>query len=60
MMLNVQSLGGSAGYKVCLTEDGFTECCHVESVQSVYKKEVELRAVIRRRAFNAFIETKSK
>ena len=60
MTLYIQSLGGSDGYEVCLKEDGFTECCYVDTVQLVGKTEVELRAAIRRRAFNAFIEAKSK
>jgi len=59
-MLNVQSLGGSDGYRVCLTEDGMTECCFVSSMHLVEEKEHQLRASIRRRAFNAFIEQKSK
>ncbi len=60
MTLHIQSIRGQNGYEVCLTEDGFTECCHVPTVQLVDKTEVELRATIRRRAFNAFIEAKSK
>ena len=43
-------------YEVCLTEDGFTECCYVSSMHLVDDKEHQLRAAIRRRSFEAFIE----
>jgi len=60
MTVLIRSVTGKNYYEVCLAEDGFEECCYVSSIQLAHAKESELRAVIRRRAFNAFIEAKSK
>ena len=60
MTMQLRSTGDGSYYEVCLTEDGLTECCFVSSMHLVREKEHQLRAAIRRRAFNAFIEQKSK
>ena len=60
MTVDLRSVDDGSYYEVCLTEDGLTECCYVSSMHLVDEKEHQLRASIRRRAFNAFIESKSK
>ena len=42
--------------KVCLTEDGFTECCTVSSMHLTQEKEKQLRAAIQKKAMNAMFE----
>ena len=59
-MLDLRSVDDGHMYEVCLEEDGFTECCYVASMHLVSEKELQLRAAIRRRAFNSFIEDKAK
>ena len=46
-------------YEVCLEEDGIRECTFVSSMHLVEDKERQLRAAIKRRAFNSFIESSS-
>ena len=60
MTMQLRSIEDGNYYEVCLTEDGLTECCYVSSMHLVDEKEHQLRASIRRRAFNAFIERQSK
>ncbi len=60
MTFDYRSVDDGNYYEVCLTEDGMTECCFVSSMHLVEEKEHQLRASIRRRSFNAFIEQKSK
>jgi len=43
-------------YEVCLEEDGIRECCYVSSMHLVYEKEGQLRAAIKRKAYQALIE----
>jgi len=59
-MLKLRSVDNDTMYEVCLEEDGFRECCFVSSMHLVDEKEPQLRAAIRRRAFNTFIERQSK
>lgn len=40
--------------KVCLTENGITECCFVSSMHLVHGKERQLRNAINRAAAKAF------
>ena len=60
MTIHLRSVDSGSAYEVCLTEDGLTECCYVSSMHLIEEKEVQLRAAIRRRAFNAFIEAKAE
>ena len=39
--------------QVCLTEDGFTECCFVSSMHLAPDKETQLRKAIQQRAIEA-------
>ena len=39
--------------QVCLTEDGFTECCFVSSMHLAPDKETQLRKAIHQRAIEA-------
>ena len=39
--------------QVCLTEDGFTECCFVSSMHLAPDKEKQLRKMIHQRAIEA-------
>lgn len=59
-MLKLRSVDNDTMYEVCLEEDGFRECCFVSSMHLVDEKEPQLRAAIRRRAFNTFIEAQAK
>ena len=42
--------------RVCLTEDGFTECCTVSSMHLAEEKQHQLRAAINRKALNSLFE----
>ena len=42
--------------RVCLTEDGFTECCTVSSMHLAPKKEKQLRAAILKKSLNRLFE----
>lgn len=57
MTLELRSVGSGDYYEVCLTEEGIRECTYVSSMHLVDEKESQLRAAIRRKAFEAFIET---
>ena len=46
-------------YEVCLEEDGIRECTFVSSMHLVEDKKRQLRAAIKRRALNSFIEAQS-
>jgi len=59
-MLELRSVDNDTMYEVCLEEDGIRECCFVSSMHLVDEKEQQLKAAIRRRAFNSFIEEKSR
>jgi hypothetical protein len=59
-MLELRSVDDGHMYEVCLEEDGIRECCFVSSMHLVDEKEGQLKEAIKRRAFNAFIEQKSK
>jgi hypothetical protein len=56
MTLELRSTGDGHMYEVCLTEDGITECAYVSSMHLVDDKERQLKAAIKRRALNAFVE----
>jgi hypothetical protein len=43
----------AGGYKVCLTENGITACCWVDSMHCAYSKERYLRDAINRQAASA-------
>jgi ATP-dependent phosphoenolpyruvate carboxykinase len=43
-------------YRVCLTEDGFTECCYVSSMHLTAEKEPQLRTAIRKKALNTLFD----
>ena len=60
MTLKLRSTDDGQGYQVCLTEDGITECTFVSSMHLVDGKEPQLRAAIKRRALNAFIQDKAE
>ena len=45
--------------KVTLTEDGITATCYVTSHHLVPDKEAQLRAALRKRAYDAFIQQKA-
>jgi hypothetical protein len=60
MTLQLRSTGDGQGYKVCLTEDGITECTFVSSMHLVDGKKTQLRNAIKRQAFNSFIERKAE
>ena len=57
--MDLRTVDGGHMYEVCLEEDGIRECCYVSSMHLVDEKERQLRAAIRRRAFNTFIESKA-
>ena len=57
--LRVSDLRSDHMYEVCLDEDGFTECTYVSSLHLVDDKNPQLKAAIRRRALNAFVEQHS-
>ena len=57
--LRISALRPDQMYQVCLTEDNFTECTFVSSHHLAQEKSVQLRAAIRRRALNAFVEQHS-
>ena len=57
--LRVSDLRSDHMYQVCLDEDGFTECTYVSSLHLVDDKNRQLKAAIRRRALNAFVEQHS-
>lgn len=57
--MDLRSTGDGHMYEVCLTEDGITECCYVSSMHLVDEKERQLKAAIKRRALNAFVEKAS-
>ena len=59
-MLELRTVDDGHMYEVCLEEDGIRECCFVSSMHLVDEKEGQLKNAIRRRAFNSFIEQKSK
>ena len=59
MTLELRSTDDGHMYEVCLTEDGIKECAFVSSMHLVDDKERQLRAAIKRRALNSFIETQS-
>ena len=59
-MLDLRSVDDGHMYEVCLEEDGFRECCYVSSMHLVDEKEHQLRACIRRKAFNTFIAEQAK
>ena len=59
MTFQLRSMSNNT-YEVCLEEDGFRECTLVSSMDMAATEEHRLRATIRRRAFNAFIERQSK
>ena len=40
----------AGGYRVCLSERGFTVCCYCDSMHTAYAKEKFLRANIDRQA----------
>lgn len=42
--------------RVCLTEDGFTECCTVSSMHLAAEKEKQLRAAIRKKALETLFD----
>ena len=54
--MELRSTGDGHMYEVCLTEDGITECTFVSSMHLVHDKERQLKAAIKRRALNAFVE----
>ena len=54
--LRVGALRPDHMYEVCLEQDGFTECTYVSSLHLVDDKNPQLKAAIRRRALNAFVE----
>ena len=54
--LRVSDLRANHMYEVCLEEDGFTECTYVSSLHLVDDKKMQLKAAVRRRALNAFVE----
>ena len=59
MSFQTRALNAST-YEICLEEDGFRECTLVSSMDMAAEEQHRLRATIRRRAFNAFIERQSK
>ena len=59
MTFEMRSLNPST-YEICLEEDGFRECTLVSSMDMAAEEQHRLRATIRRRAFNAFIERQSQ
>lgn len=59
-MLSLRTTDDGHMYEVCLEEDGITECGFVSSMHLVDKKEHELRALIRRKSFQTFIENKAQ
>ena len=60
MPLELRSVDNDTMYEVCLEENGFRECCYVSSMHLIEPKEQYLRAAIKRRALNAFIEEASQ
>ena len=40
----------AGGYRICLTENGFTACCYADSMHVAYGKERYLRDAINRQA----------
>ena len=57
--LRVSDLRSDHMYQVCLDEDGFTECTYVSSLHLVDDKKMQLKAAVRRRALQAFVEQHS-
>ena len=49
-----------AMFEVCVEEDGLRECTLVSSMHAAVSEEPRLRATIRKRAFDAFIERHAK
>ena len=54
--MELRSTNDGHMYEVCLTEDGITECCYVSSMHLVEDKKRQLKAAIKRRALDAFVE----
>jgi|MDSW01.3.fsa_nt_gb hypothetical protein len=54
--LEFRTIDNETMYEVCLEEDGIRECCYVSSMHLVYEKEGQLRAAIKRKAYQALIE----
>ena len=60
MTLELRSVNNDSAYEICVEEDGFRECTLVSSMHMAAEEQQRLRANIRRRAFNAFIERQAK
>ena len=60
MTFQMRSVNKDSAYEICLEEDGFRECTLVSSMHMAAEEQHRLRATIRRRAFNAFIERQAK
>ena len=59
MGLELRNIAGDE-MEVCLEEDGIRMCTIVSSMHLVYEKEPQLREAIKREAYRAFIEEKSR
>lgn len=59
MTLELRSVDDGSYYEVCLEEEGIRECTYVSSMHLVDEKEHQLRASIRRKAFESFIESQA-
>lgn len=59
-MLELRTVEDGHMYEVCLEEEGIRECTYVSSMHLVDEKESQLRAAIRRKALEAFIEKQAK
>ena len=60
MTFQLRSVNNDTMFEVCVEEDGLRECTLVSSMHAAANEEHRLRATIRRRAFNAFIERQAK
>ena len=60
MTFQMRSVNNATAFELCLEEDGFRECTLVSDMHMAAEEQHRLRATIRRRAFNAFIERQAK
>lgn len=57
--MEINNLGDTL-FQVCLEEDGIKHCCVVDLRHKTGNIEQNLRAAIRRKALNSFIESKAQ
>ena len=60
MTFELRSVNNATAFELCLEEDGFRECTLVSDMHMAAEEQHRLRATIRKRAFDAFIERQAK